>query len=46
MPKHGSEKVTWLAGPLECPRYLQTCRTFALRTPKGSCEQHGYYKSV
>ena len=30
MPKHGREKVTWLAGPLECPRYLQTCRTFAL----------------
>ena len=45
MPKHGREKVTWLVGPLEC-QVLQTCRSFALRTPEGSCEQHGCYVST
>jgi len=27
-------------------RYLQTCRTFALCTPEGSCEQHGLSEEV
>ena len=45
-PKHGGQSFTWPARSLMETVHLQICRTFALRTPERSCEQHCFVVRV